>query len=146
MNNSASIMNKQVINKERKPINLHKFMMWLIVISIIMVFAAFTSAYIVRKAALGWRQFPIPTMFTWSTIVIVISSITLHLGSRAIKKANESLSLLYIAITFTLGLVFLFLQLEAWGELELNFGGENSNVSSDFLYLLSALHLSLIHI
>ena len=61
-----------------------KFTLWLYLITVVMLFAGFTSALIVSRtdnmANNQWLQFELPSIFTYSTLVLVASSITLHLS------------------------------------------------------------------
>ena len=50
-------------------INSHKFALWVAIATIIMMFAAFTSAYIVRRAAGNWLEFKLPDIFMVNTAV-----------------------------------------------------------------------------
>ncbi|MBX7164274.1 MAG: cytochrome oxidase subunit III, partial [Saprospiraceae bacterium] len=52
-----------------------KFALWAGMVSISMMFGAFTSAYLVRKPAGNWYEFKLPTAFLFSTIVLLISSV-----------------------------------------------------------------------
>ena len=120
-----------------------KFTLWLIIISILMMFGAFTSAYIVRRAEGNWLEFDLPATFIISTVLIVLSSITLQLAHNAAKKNNLNLVKLLVAATIVLGLGFLYFQLQAWGDLVNNnifFGGADSNPAGSFLYVLTGVH------
>lgn len=139
MKDSTVIMNNNN-TKERKPVNVHKFVLWLLIISIIMIFASLLSAYIVRESAGGWRYFPLPQMFNISTVVILISSITFHVSVIQVRKGNIKPAVLWVGASLILGTVFLVTQYLGWQEMKLDFGGPNSNDSSNFLYLLSGLH------
>jgi cytochrome c oxidase subunit 3 len=76
--------NNIMINK-RNTIHPHKFALWAAMASITMMFGAFTSAYIVKQAAGNWLEFSMPVAFYISTLIILISSITLHTSFKAFK-------------------------------------------------------------
>jgi heme/copper-type cytochrome/quinol oxidase subunit 3 len=58
---------------------------WVILASITMTFAAFTSALIVRQGgATDWRHFTLPPVLYLNTLVIIASSITLEISRRRI--------------------------------------------------------------
>ena len=120
--------------------NPKKFLLWLAIVSIIMMFAAFTSAYLVRRAEGNWLEFSIPKIFTYSTIVLLISSISMHIAYIAAKKDNVMLLRLSISFTFVLGIVFLIMQFLGWGELTNNNVFFVGNPSGSFFYVLSGLH------
>lgn len=109
-----------------------------------MLFAGLTSAYVVRANSGNWLVFDLPKMAFISTAIITLSSLTLYIAQRAIKKNNFTLTTLFIGITFTLGLGFFFTQILAWKELTaqgIYFVGKYSNASGSFLYLIALVHL-----
>ncbi|MBJ6116920.1 cytochrome c oxidase subunit 3 [Pontibacter sp. BT310] len=120
-----------------------KFALWLIIISILMMFGAFTSAYIVRREEGNWLEFDLPQMFIINTAVIILSSITMQWAYFAAKKNNLSMVKIMLVLTMVLGIVFLYGQLSAWGDLVQNnvyFGGVDSNPAGSFLYVLTGVH------
>src|SRR5213596_435279 len=59
--------------------------------SILMLFVALTSAYIVRSASSNdWHRIPMPKILWLSTALLVVSSITIELSRRSLKSRNES--------------------------------------------------------
>ena len=106
-----------------------------------MMFAAFTSAYIVRQAAGNWLEFKIPSIFFLSTIVLILSSISLHVSFRAFKNMNATVHRIFLVLAFILGLGFAILQYQGWMTL-FGMGIElTGNPSGSFLYLISGVHL-----
>lgn len=125
--------------------NVHplKFSLWLIIISILMMFGAFTSAYIVRREEGNWLEFDLPGMFLMNTVIIVLSSVAMQWAYVAAKKNNLNMVKLMVALTMVLGIAFLYGQLNAWGDLVANnvyFGGSDSNPAGSFLYVLTGVH------
>jgi cytochrome c oxidase subunit 3 len=123
-----------------RSVNPKIFTMWLFIVSIVMLFAAFTSAYLVRKAEGNWVEFKLPDLFYYSTGVLMASSISMHAALIAAKKDQFNALRLSISITFVLGLVFLAMQYYGWAQLiEMNvyFVG---NPSGSFVYVFSGLH------
>ncbi|GAB3537543.1 cytochrome c oxidase subunit 3 [Pontibacter brevis] len=120
-----------------------KFSLWLIIISIIMMFAAFTSAYIVRREEGNWLEFDLPEILLVNTIIIVISSITMQLAYNAAKNNNLKLLKFMLVATLVLGVAFLAGQWSGWADLVENnvyFGGTGSNPAGSFLYVLTGVH------
>jgi cytochrome c oxidase subunit 3 len=125
--------------------NVHplKFSLWLIIISILMMFGAFTSAYIVRREEGNWLEFDLPGMFLINTVIIVLSSVAMQSAYVAAKRNNLNMVKLMVALTMVLGIAFLYGQLNAWGDLVANnvyFGGSDSNPAGSFLYVLTGVH------
>ncbi|MFL0161209.1 cytochrome c oxidase subunit 3 [Aquirufa salirivi] len=126
--------------KATRSVNPKIFTMWLFIVSIIMLFAAFTSAYLVRKAEGNWVEFQLPNLFWISSVVLLLSSASMHFALLAAKKDQFNALRISISITFVLGLLFLILQYFGWVQLvEMNvyFVG---NPSGSFVYVLSGLH------
>ncbi|KXX68992.1 cytochrome c oxidase subunit 3 [Flammeovirga sp. SJP92] len=131
-----------VANTPKRPLSMHpkKFAMWLFIVSVVMIFAALTSAYIVRQAEGNWYTFELPNILYASTVVILVSSLTMHWAYLGAKKDNMSQLKSAITLTSVLGFVFLFLQFVGWEELvDINvyFVG---NPSGSFVYVLTGLH------
>ena len=120
-----------------------KFSLWLIIISIIMMFAAFTSAYIVRREEGNWLEFELPTILLINTVVILLSSATMQWAYVSAKNDNIGSVKLGLFLTTVLGVAFLLGQWNGWAELVQNniyFGGTTSNPSGSFLYVLTGVH------
>ena len=100
--------------KKRFRIHPQKFALWSAMASIIMMFAALTSAYIVRKAAGNWLEYALPTIFYYSTLIILLSSITLHGSYLSFKKGNALLYRLGLFVTLLLGVAFVIMQYVGW--------------------------------
>lgn len=121
-------------------IHPQKFALWVAIISMTMLFSAFTSAYIVRKSAGNWLSFPLPDAFFYSTVVILSSSIILHLAYKAFVKENYPLFRTLALTGFSFGIIFLILQYQGW--LALNEMGVflHTNQSSSFLGVILLAH------
>lgn len=132
-------MENVLINKRNK-IHPHKFALWAAMASITMMFGAFTSAYIVKQAAGNWLEFSMPMAFYISTLVIICSSITLHISFKSFKDSSESKYKNFLTLSFILGLFFVFLQYQGWTELYKIGVDLKGNVSGSFFYLLSGIH------
>jgi len=108
--------------------------------SIVMMFAGLTSAYLVRKAQGDWVDFIIPEVFTLSTAIIVLSSVTLQFAYVMQKKENSTIYRLLLAVSLVLGTAFLFLQLNGWQQLTDIGIRLTGNPSGSFLYVISGMH------
>lgn len=121
-------------------INPQKVALWIAIASMVMVFGAFTSAYIVRRAAGNWLEFKLPDVFFVSTAVILLSSITLHLSYSGFKAGNEKRYKVMMIVTALLGLAFVVLQYKGWEALNEIGATFTVNPSSSFIYVISGLH------
>jgi cytochrome c oxidase subunit 3 len=136
----------KLVEEAKKPLSMHpkKFAMWLFIVTVAMLFAALTSAYIVRQAEGNWMLFELPSLFYVNTGIILIGSVTMHWAYLAAKRDNlESVKIAVIATT-VLGVSFLVGQYMAWGQLVENnvyfVNNQASAVSGSFVYVLSGLH------
>lgn len=121
-------------------VNPWKLIIWLFIISSIMLFAAFTSAYLVRRAEGNWTEFEIPGIFYISTIVLVLSSLTMHLSVNAAKKGNTSKLRTLISVTTVGGILFLILQILGWQKLQEAGVYVKGNPAESFYYVLTGTH------
>jgi cytochrome c oxidase subunit 3 len=121
-------------------INKWKFITWLFIISIVMLFASQTSAYLVRRAEGNWVEFTVPIIFYYSTAVLVLSSIFLHLSYLSAKKDDFVKLKLFISIAFAAGLAFLVMQYYGWQDLQTQGVFLKGNPSGSFFYVLTGLH------
>jgi cytochrome c oxidase subunit 3 len=129
---------KAMNKKSAKPL------LWIGIVSIIMLFAGLTSAYVVRADNGNWLVFQLPPIAIVSTAVIITSSLTMFIAQLSIKKDKKGLASLFLFITFILGLVFTYTQYAGWKELTaegIYFLGKYSNASGSFLYLIAVMHL-----
>ena len=55
----------QIVEEPGRPVSMEpkKFALWLFIVTIVMLFAAFTSAYIVRQAEGYWLDFKLTSIF-----------------------------------------------------------------------------------
>ena len=93
--------------------------MWVAMASMLMLFTALTSAYIVRSASSNdWQPLKMPRILLLSTALIVISSGTLETARRRLKDAAGNATgkahRRWLLVTVALGLGFLVSQLLAW--------------------------------
>ncbi|MEZ5038538.1 MAG: cytochrome c oxidase subunit 3 [Saprospiraceae bacterium] len=124
----------------RNKIHPKKFALAVACASIMMMFAAFTSAYIVRQAAGNWLEFRLPSLFMVSTAVILLSSLTLHLAYRSFLKEKELAYKGLLLISLVLGLSFVVLQYQGWLSMMEMGVPLKTNPSGDFIYVISGVH------
>lgn len=133
-------MNTLSSEYSRSKIHTHKLALWVGIATIIMMFGAFTSAYIVRRAAGNWYEFKLPDIFLYNTLVILASSVTLHLAYRSFKQGLERPYKLLLFATFILGIAFVVLQYQGWLALTDMGATFTANPSTSFVYVISGVH------
>lgn len=133
-------LNHQETNSNYKA---KKFIIWLFVVSSTIMFAGWTSYYIVFAASKSkGHGLVLPDMFLYSTAVLLISSICLFLAARAFRNGQLSTQKTFLWATLLLGIVFGYLQVEAW--VSLYSSGAflvNNNAAISLIYIVSGIHL-----
>jgi cytochrome c oxidase subunit 3 len=122
-----------------------KLLLYVSIGSIVMAFAGLTSAYVVTKGSGAGLTFDLPSVFYYSTAIILISSLTINMALVAARKNNYQQITTWLVITFVLGIGFMITQYTAWSELYLNkiyFAGRQSNAAGSFLYVITGLHVA----
>jgi cytochrome c oxidase subunit 3 len=133
-----------VQTNEPKKIHPHKFTLWVAMGSIVMMFAALTSAYIVKKNNGSWLEFDLPKIFWYSTFVILLSSVMMHLTGKAFKAREMGRYRILITITAMLGVLFLVMQYLGFQDMEsrgIALTGIKSNSAASFLFVITGLHM-----
>ena len=87
-----------------------KPMLWVSMISMVMFFAGLTSAYVISMRRDDWVTFDLPDAFYTSTFLIILSSITIFISQRLIKKEKRELSIAFLVTTLVLGIAFVWFQ------------------------------------
>jgi cytochrome c oxidase subunit 3 len=120
-----------------------KPLLWLAIVSIIMLFAGFTSAYIVTLGDAKYPRFNFPQVFWLSSAVILLSSGTMYWAYSSARSDQLNGLKNGLLITFMLGIMFVICQVLAWGDLvnqKVFFTGKNT--AGSFFYVISGMHLA----
>jgi cytochrome c oxidase subunit III len=133
-------------NERKYIIHPAKFNLWLFIVSIILLFGALTSAYIVSKGIESdkdmWHYFSMPAVLWLNTAILLVASVMLQIGLWGARKGDFKRAKIGYSLTMLLGLIFLAGQVVAWSVLSeegVVFGGGGSN-SGNYLYVLTCLH------
>ncbi len=131
----------EVKNKRAK-----KMMLWFGIVSLIMGFAGWTSAYIVSSKREDWiSDLDLPQAFFISTAVIVLSSITYFLAKQAVATNNQKRGTLLLLATLALGISFIVMQFMGFSQMLENgyyFTGPTSNIKMSYVFLIAAVHIA----
>ncbi|MFC6876364.1 heme-copper oxidase subunit III [Flavobacterium myungsuense] len=124
----------------------YKLLLLVAMVSMTMMFAGLTSAFVVSKSRLDWlKDFQMPPAFFYSTAVIISCSITFHLAKKAILKDNRNATTSFLLLTLALGILFVLLQFMGFGQVVAQgyyFTGTASNITTTFLYVVTVVHLA----
>ncbi len=124
---------------------------WVVLFAVTMMFAAFTSALIVRKgSSQDWQSFTLPSILYFNTLLLLVSSVTLEIARRRVAAFMGALKThvaspvaspaRWLYVTLFLGLLFVAGQYFAWKQLAAQGLYLATNPSSSFFYLLTAVH------
>jgi cytochrome c oxidase subunit III len=120
---------------------------WVVLFAITMMFAALTSALIVRKgSSLDWQGFTLPSILYFNALILIASSVTLEVARRQVAtfmgglKSQVENPARWLYVTLFLGLLFVAGQYVAWLQLRAEGLYLATNPSSSFFYLLTAVH------
>lgn len=121
-------------------------MLWFAMASIAMLFAGFTSAYIVSENRADWiHNLGLPHVFIWSTVAIFVSSLLLGFVKKAILTKKRALASLLLLGGLALGIVFTILQFKGFGEIVAQGyypAGSASNINASYYYVIIFAHLA----
>lgn len=131
--------------KEKKD-RAQQMMLWFGIVSLLMGFAGWTSAYIVSSAREDWASdLSLPNAFYVSTLLIVISSFTYILAKQAVKKDNQKLGTIWLLVTLGLGISFITLQFVGFSEMVAQgyyFTGPTSSIKMSYMFLIAMVHIA----
>ncbi|MDI5948859.1 cytochrome c oxidase subunit 3 [Flavobacterium sp. LB2P84] len=123
----------------------YKLILLFAMVSMTMMFAGLTSAFVVSKSRADWlKDFQLPIAFYYSTAAIIGCSVTFHLAKKAIQKNNQSKTTIFLLTTLVLGILFVILQFVGFGQIVDNgyyFTGSGSSITTTFLYVVTVVHL-----
>ena len=130
------------IKKQRRA---KKMMLWFSLISLVMGFAGWTSAYIVSSKRKDWvAEINLPQTFWFSALVILLSSLTLILARKQIVSSRFTRAKLFVFITAFLGLIFVVLQFMGFNQMIADgyyFTGPTSSIKISYIFLIAFVHL-----
>lgn len=129
------------VSEQRQRIHPYKFNLWIALGSIVMLFAGFTSAYVVMHAREAWVQFVLPGIFWFSTAVILCSSLTMHLTVKEFRAHRMGNYKKLITLTAALGVLFLVCQFIGFADLYGQGIKLTWNVSAALLYVITGAHM-----
>jgi cytochrome c oxidase subunit III len=136
---TPSLELNRVVDQNKK-IHPHKFILWVGIGSIIMMFAGLTSAYIVKREQPGWTSYTMPIAFYYSTTVLLISSLTIFLAAKSFIERRMIRYRKLVLTTAILGLVFMLLQWFGFRHLWLSGITFHGSGAGQFLYIIAGLH------
>lgn len=113
---------------------------WMFLATVVMLFAAFTSAYIIRRSGSDWAPIDLPWMLWANTTTLVASSVVLERARRASRRGHAVSARRGVSAAAGLGLVFLVGQVAVWRALVARGLYVSTTPHGSFVYMLTAIH------
>ena len=138
-------MTMTALEQKKRTDRSYKLLLLFAMISMTMMFAGLTSAFVVSKSRTDWmKDFVMPLPFFYSLASIVLCSLTFHLAKKSIAKDDRKATTIFLLLTLALGLAFVFLQFEGFNALFekglVPVGGSGA-ITISFLYVVVFAHL-----
>lgn len=118
----------------------YKIAIWFVMGSVVMLFMAFTSVYLISKGRSDWKPIAAPSAIWFSTALLLISSVTIEIARVALRRGKAQGFKTWFYLTTGLGLGFLVGQIYSWQQLVDKKIYLNSNPHSSFFYVLTFVH------
>ncbi len=119
-----------------------KFMLQMAIFGSGLMFLGLLLTYLgIERPNAGFGKLILPPIFWVSTLLMLISSLTLHLANLNFKEDNFFNYRIYTGITLVLGLLFVVMQLVGWQQLLSLNVNNNLRTARGFVYILSGLHI-----
>ena len=132
-------MNKKS-NRKILRMNPRIFLVWIFMISISMIFVSLISAYIVKKGEPGGFNVDLPSMFYYSTVVVLLSSVFKQVSYFSSRKDNFRTQKITLLLSFLSGSLFLIFQYLGWWQLVSGGVYLVGHPDGSFIYVLSGVH------
>ncbi len=124
------------------PIHTAQIGLWMFLATISMLFAGFTSAYLVRQTTgTDWAPIPLPPLLWLSTTLLLLSSVTIEIGKARWRQSQPDSLKGWLLVTTLLGVAFAVGQVFAWRQLAALGIYLPSNPHSSFFYILTGMHV-----
>jgi cytochrome c oxidase subunit 3 len=131
---------EKVMSERNQKMHPHKFTLWVAIGSITMMFAGFTSAYIVKSNQAGWQPVQLPKIFFLSTVLIIVSSLTVYLAQKAMSNRETVKYRMFLTATVVLGLAFMVTQFLGFSELWAQKITFKESMAGSFFYIIAGVH------
>jgi cytochrome c oxidase subunit 3 len=114
---------------------------WMFLATVVMLFAALTSAYIVRRSGSDWIPIELPRILWANTVILIASSMALEGGRRAASRhGNPAMARYGVSTAAGLGLLFLAGQIASWRALVARGVYLPTSPHSSFFFVLTGAH------
>ena len=122
--------------------NKSKILTGFLLVVVMMTFGGLMAAYVViaTNGVAEWQPFALPIQVWVSTLIILTSSITYHLGKLSVDRSDQQSAKKWLVVTTVLGAAFISSQLLSWLALVNRGLYMASNPYVGFFYIMTAVH------
>ncbi|HSI88101.1 MAG TPA: cytochrome c oxidase subunit 3 [Pyrinomonadaceae bacterium] len=130
------------LEPEEQEADKARIITWFLLLIVLMTFGGLVGAYVVvsTNTALEWRPFDLPVPLWASTLLILASSVTYHLGKLAVDEQDHFSGRRWLVTTAGIGGMFIASQMVAWLALYNRGLFVQGNPYAGFFYILTAVH------
>ena len=122
------------------PISKAQVGVWILLGTVVMLFAGLSSAYIVLRGGADWQNIEVPPILWLNTAILLASSSTVAAARRSFGHERLAAMKAWLIASAGFGFVFLIGQFVAWRQLVAAGVYLPSTLHSSFFYLLTGLH------
>ncbi len=131
-------------NTERSAVGLplEKIGLFLLLLSLSMLFMAFSIGYVFTRNQSGADGVYLPPIFILNSFILIASSWSIHKANQAYREDDTRGYQNALTITMGLTIVFMGAQLVGWFGFRDSLIGENIGNGVNYLYAISGLHFA----
>lgn len=114
--------------------------LWMFLATVAMLFAAFASAYIVRRSGSDWTRINLPPVLWLNTWLLCASSVGIEVARAAGSRSRWFAASVAFGVALALGVGFVLGQVAAWEQLMSAGVYMPASPHSSFFYMLTGAH------
>ncbi len=135
MNADIAVVDAVAVREDQLKLGL-----WMFLATVTMLFAAFTSAYIVRRSGSDWRHVALPSILWVNSAVLAASSLAVEFAQQQGARGRWRASTAGMLLAVGLGVVFLAGQVIAWRQMVAAGVYLPTSPHSSFFFMLTGAH------
>jgi cytochrome c oxidase subunit 3 len=117
MDNANNTDYESIEHEKITQARVKKGLVFIVIISITMMFLGLSSAYMVSAGDSFWVKFPMPSFFWASSVAIILSSIAFEVAILLMIKGKSKIAKIFVVITTLLGVFFAYSQFKGYGQM-----------------------------
>jgi cytochrome c oxidase subunit 3 len=122
------------------PVPAAELALWVVLATVTMLFAGFTSAYLVRRTATDWVPIYSPPILWVNTGLLILSSVGFEMAKGARREGRRQGVRFWLLTSAASGVAFVVGQILAWQQLSASGILLPTSPHSSFFYMLTGVH------